>query len=191
MTSDQSFYAQSESEEHYTPRSIWQRAEKAMGGIDCDPASDNDFNVSSAKIHYTKRHDGLHKEWLGRIWLNPPFGPGVGDWFHKLSTEIAEGRTIEAVILWKAALETKSARTLIGISIYQCSAVPRKRVSYRSGDKKQGGGDSATFTTMLYYFGPNREKFIRIFSEIADIWEPIRTQQAGAMSLSEFEGGKE
>ena len=166
------FYSSSESEEHYTPRTIWQRAEKVMGGIDCDPASDNDYNVSTAKVHYTRRHDGLHQEWIGRIWLNPPFGRGVGDWFHKLSTEIAEGRTTEAVVLWKAALETGSARKLIRIPIYSCSAVPRKRIKYRAGEKKDGG-DSSTFTTMLYYFGPNREKFIKIFSEIADIWEPI------------------
>ena len=179
---NEAFYGQSESEEHYTPRTIWQRAEKVMGGIDCDPASDNDFNVSTAAVHYTKRHDGLHQPWNGRIWLNPPFGNGVGDWFHKLATEISEGRTVEAVVLWKAALETKSARSLIRIPIYQCSAVPRKRVTYRSGEKKQGGGDSATFTTMLYYFGPHRDEFVRIFSEIADIWQPLTQQDHGCLS---------
>lgn len=183
---DQQFYGQSKSEEHYTPRTIWQRAEKVMGGIDCDPASDNDYNVSTAKVHYTKKHDGLHREWQGRIWLNPPFGPGVGDWFRKLALEISEGRTIEAVVLWKAALETESARQLIQIPIYQCSAIPRRRVKYRAGEKSNGG-DSATFTTMLYYFGSHRNEFIQIYSEIADIWEPIRTRHCGAMSLSEFQ----
>lgn len=185
MTGD-NFYSQSKSEEHYTPRTIWMRASIVMEGIDCDPASDNDYNVSTAKVHYTKRHDGLHQEWIGRIWLNPPFGNGVGDWFHKLSVEIAEGRTVEAVVLWKAALETEAARSLIRIPIYQCSAVPRRRVTYRSGDKKQGGGNSATFTTMLYYFGPNRNKFVQVFSEIADIWEPIRTSYHQSTALSDF-----
>ena len=170
---NESFYGQSNTVEQYTPRFIWQRAEQVMGGIDCDPASDNDFNVTTAKVHYTKRHDGLHQPWSGRIWLNPPFGNKVNDWFHKLSVEIAEGRTIEAVVLWKAALETEGARMLIQIPAYKCSAVPRRRVSYNSGVKKQGGGDSSPFTTMLYYFGENQDRFIKIFSDIADIWQPV------------------
>jgi hypothetical protein len=38
--------------------------------------------------------------WVGRVFLNPPFGPGVERWFSKLFQERAAGRTLEVIVLW-------------------------------------------------------------------------------------------
>lgn len=32
------------------------------------------------------RIDGLTRHWNGLVWLNPPYGPEVGSWLHKLAT---------------------------------------------------------------------------------------------------------
>ncbi len=171
----QDFFSIADSVENYTPRKIWERAGLIMGGIDVDPASDPDHNIPAA-IHFIRRDDGLSQEWPGRVWLNPPFGRGIEKWFEKLALEFREGRTTEAVVLWKAALETGAMRILVSIPEYRYSAVPRKRISYLTGEqKKRGGGDSATFTTMLHYFGPNGTRFTEVFGEICDIWICVST----------------
>lgn len=190
MTSE-AFYAQSKSVEQYTPRFIWEIAERVFGRIDVDPASEEVpentvqlrlgtvtksefvYNIP-AKIHYSRRQNGLKKKWVGKVWLNPPFGRDVIEWFEKLARELKSGRTTEAIVLWKAALETQAGRYLIRIPEYRVSVVPDARVNYLSGEKK-GGGDGSSFTTMIYYLGPNEDAFINEFKSIGDIWKPEKT----------------
>ena len=163
------FFGSAQSIEHYTPPYIWKRAVKAMGGIDLDPASDGS-NIP-AKLHFTKITNGLIHPWLGRVWLNPPFGNGITLWFEKLSEEFEKGNTTEAIVLWKSAMETRAMRILLDIPQYKYSAVPRRRISFMPGGyKKRGGGNSATFTPLLHYFGTNGEQFYNSFIDIADIW---------------------
>ncbi len=162
-----------ESVEHYTPRYIWERVARVMDGIDIDPAAES-HNLLCARVYFTRETNGLDKPWCGTVYLNPPFGD-VRDWFRKLALEFEEHHTPEAIVLWKGAMETVAMRILMAIPEYRLSAVPRTRVSYPSGEKKRGSGDSSTFTTMLHYFGPHAERFSDIFYEIADIWECKRS----------------
>lgn len=180
------FSKTSKSEEQYTPREWWQRVIMVMGAIDVDPSSDPEMRIP-AKVHYTKKENGLIQPWCsqdgGRIYCNPPFGHGVNEWFEKLRDEMAADRCVEAIILWKAALETKATRTLIHIPEYRISAVPKNRISFLGGkteDKfpeKRSDGDVATFTPIFYYFGPHEEKFIRIFSPHCTLWKPLRVSK--------------
>ena len=80
-----------------------------MGAIDLDPASNSREipNVPAAK-HYTDQDNGLLQPWVGRVFLNPPFGPEAGRWFSKLFLERFAGRTSEAIVLWKSATETSA-----------------------------------------------------------------------------------
>jgi hypothetical protein len=71
-----------------------------MGAIDLDPCSNSreSPNVPAAR-HYTVQENGLEQPWEGKVFLNPPFGPGVEVWFSKLYQERSERRTIEAIVL--------------------------------------------------------------------------------------------
>lgn len=182
MTGD-AFYSQSKSAEHYTPREWWERVIKVMDGIDCDPATSDDVMIP-AKVRFTVRDDGLKQDWTGKTFLNPVYGVGVIKWFEKLQLEIAKGHVQQAIVLWKAALETDATRLLISIPIYQCSAVPNARISFHSGDplKKQGGGDSSTFTPIFHYFGPNPDRFVQVFGSCCTIWKPVKTEQQGILT---------
>ena len=175
---NKSFYGQSKNAEQYTPREWWERVIAVLGSIDCDPASDPNMSIP-AKMHFTKFDDGLsaNRVWGEKTYLNPVFGIGVIDWFRKLELEIRKGNVKETIVLWKAALETEATQLIIGIPLYQCSAVPNSRISFRSGDpkKKQGGGDSSTFTPIFHYFGKDPVKFIEIFSPYCTIWKPMRS----------------
>ena len=63
---------------------------KGLGSFDLDPcATDsqawNRRPWPTAKTMYSKQDDGLGREWAGRVWLNPPYGPGIRRWLAKLS----------------------------------------------------------------------------------------------------------
>lgn len=65
-----------------------------------------------AARHYTAQDNGLVQPWSGRVYLNPPFGPGVERGFSKLYLERSADRTTEAIVLWKSATETSAWKTL-------------------------------------------------------------------------------
>jgi phage N-6-adenine-methyltransferase len=39
-------------------------------------------NAKCAKF-FTEEDDGLAQEWVGRIWMNPPYGRDIGKWMAK------------------------------------------------------------------------------------------------------------
>lgn len=61
--------------EWYTPPEFFTR----LGDVEffMDPASPGKDIVPwvPANIHVTKDEDGMKSEWVGPVWLNPPYGP--------------------------------------------------------------------------------------------------------------------
>jgi hypothetical protein len=163
------YFASSISVEHYTPRYIWARAIRCMGAIDCDPSADPGRHIPAA-VHYTKKENGLIHEWGRRVWMNPPFGDLIPEFFGKLEKEIEAGRTEEAIILWKAATETDAWRQITAVAVL--IAFPHHRIEFMGGTVK--GEKGSNFSPALFYIGPNPEKFIEAFSDISDIWKPIK-----------------
>lgn len=48
----------------------------ALGLFDLDPCACPDPRPwSTARTHWTRTDGPLRREWFGRVWLNPPFGP--------------------------------------------------------------------------------------------------------------------
>jgi phage N-6-adenine-methyltransferase len=49
--------------------------------FDLDPCA----TVESAKCarYFTRTNDGLAQEWLGRVFMNPPYGREIGKWMRK------------------------------------------------------------------------------------------------------------
>ena len=128
-----------ESTEHYTPQYILDAVIACMGAIDLDPASNSHEipNVPAAR-HYTAQDNGLVQPWEGRVFLNPPFGPGVEQWFSKLYQERAAGRTTEAIVLWKSATETAAWKTLTALSCRVCFPSARIRFVGPAGNEVRG-----------------------------------------------------
>lgn len=177
------FFAQSKTAEHYTPRFWWEKVITVLGEIDVDPCSDPHMAIP-AKVHFTKEHDGLRQAWHGKTYMNPVYGKELAKWIRKLDLEIREGRCTEAIVLWKAALETEHSRIITRNPLYKISAVPRARISFLCGDsdqKKQGDKDSPTFTPIFHYLGNNPEKFVAVFGKHADIWKYIPTEQSESL----------
>jgi len=81
----------------YSPKNYVEAARETMGGIDLDPASDVKANeVIQATAFYTKSMNGLHLEWFGRVFVNPP-GHQVNAFWAKLMEEVLSGHVTEFV----------------------------------------------------------------------------------------------
>ena len=76
---------------------------KSLGAFDLDPCAPVVRPWDTAKIHYTIDDDGLSKEWVGRVWCNPPFSRKERHlWMEKMS-EHGNG-----ILLIPANMETKA-----------------------------------------------------------------------------------
>jgi hypothetical protein len=58
---------------------------QALGNFDLDPCSPIVRPWPTAKNHFTILDDGLLQPWIGRVWLNPPYGDQCWTWLNKLS----------------------------------------------------------------------------------------------------------
>lgn len=58
---------------------------KALGEFHLDPCSPINRPWDTALWHYSTLNNGLSREWLGRVWLNPPYGKETGKWLEKLA----------------------------------------------------------------------------------------------------------
>ena len=58
---------------------------ESLGEFDLDPCSAINQPWPMAKKSYTEKDDGLSKDWFGKVFCNPPYGPHVGKWLSKLA----------------------------------------------------------------------------------------------------------
>jgi DNA N-6-adenine-methyltransferase (Dam) len=58
---------------------------KALGEFDLDPCAPMNRPWDMARKHYTFLDNGLTKPWIGRIWLNPPYGNETPRWMERLA----------------------------------------------------------------------------------------------------------
>lgn len=58
---------------------------RELGPFDLDPCTAKVMPWKTAKRRFTEEDDGLSQEWVGRCWVNPPYGREVGDWLEKLA----------------------------------------------------------------------------------------------------------
>ena len=116
--------------EWYTPAEYIQAARAVLDVIDLDPASTELANtVIKANQIYTIEDDGLAQEWIGNIWLNPPYSADlIPEFINKLSEEIRLGNVESAIVLVNNATETKWFRVLVGLANAIC--FPTGRVKY-------------------------------------------------------------
>ena len=67
------------SDEWYTPEHVV----RSFGRFDCDPCAALSPTFRTAGVMYNKFDDGLTKEWVGRVWLNPPYSKDLLEAFVK------------------------------------------------------------------------------------------------------------
>ncbi len=142
--------------EWYTPRVIRDAVVDALGGIvDVDPCADPG-RLFPATRHYTEEDNGLTKRWLGRVYMNPPYGRTISAWTTKLKDELLDGWATEAVALLPTRTDARWYQQLD--PPYVCHIRGRLRFS--------GYQQSAPFPSSAVYFGPNPTRFLSAFKHL-------------------------
>lgn len=149
--------------EGYTPAQYVEAARAAMGGINVDPASHaRAQTIVQADEYYTKETNGLDCEWVGNVFLNPPYNSGLIEKFiDKLLAELAAGRTTAAVLLTNNNTDTRWFHSAAGAANAIC--LTKGRINFYKPDSSI---TSPTNGQCFFYFGPRREDFAAHFSAI-------------------------
>ena len=150
----------SNTSEWNTPLIIIDKVIALLGSIDLDPCSNEGEPNVPAKYHITKDEDGLLQDWVGRIYMNPPYGKEIEDWVCHICEQYEEGNIKEALTLLPSRTDTNWFKKL--------RKYPRCFIHGRL--KFSDNGNSAPFPSMVVYLGKNVSEFIRVFSEIGDIY---------------------
>lgn len=58
---------------------------ETLGEFDLDPCASEFQPWRTARQQFTIRDDGLTREWAGRVWCNPPYGPHAARWLERCS----------------------------------------------------------------------------------------------------------
>lgn len=78
-----------------TPDRLFQTLDELFGPFNLDAAA-NFFNTKCKK-YYSVLDDALTQKWEGKVFLNPPYGRGIGDWIKKAHDEVRVTRNAEVV----------------------------------------------------------------------------------------------
>lgn len=152
--------------EAYTPIEYIEAARRVMGEIDLDPATDA-FGQSriKAKKTYTVKDDGLVQEWIGRVWLNPPYSqPEIMHFITKAVEQLKAGKMIEAIILTNNYTDTAWFHLAEAYSDLICFTKGRIKFEKADGSISQAMNGQAFF-----YMGTNKSKFDSVFAEFGFI----------------------
>ena len=160
----------SETPEWNTPPAIIEKVLQVLGAIDLDPCSDNKNHPNvTAKYHFTVEDNGLGQPWIGKVYMNPPYGREIDDWVEKLCNEYEKGGVDEAIALVPARTDTKWW--------YRFRDYP---ICFVYGRLKFGSAEnSAPFPSALVYLGSEIDRFYYAFYDIGDIWQKIEPGMFG------------
>jgi len=153
--------------EWYTPPDIIERARRAMGAIDCDPASSQLANKNvKADIYYSSKDDGLNQKWKGRVWLNPPYAQPLCAQFCEAVTHRFLDKEIEqACVLVNNATETAWFQGMLRAATSLC--LLEGRVKYL--DKTGEPAGTPLQGQAVVYFGLRIKSFTASFSNAGQV----------------------
>lgn len=136
---------------------------KALGAFDLDPAvpcamAHEGKPWRTARKLFCKCNDGLSKAWIGRVWLNPPYGGDTELWLERLA---AYGNGIALVF---ARTETRWFKRVVWDKADALMFLHR-RISFYLPDGstggRRGGTGSATAASVLVAYGDSNVDALR------------------------------
>ena len=181
-------------DEWYTPSTILGPARKVLGHFHLDPAScDLAQEKVQARRYFTKADDGLAQVWTGSVWLNPPFSD-IASWVSKLIAEYRAGLVTSSILL--ANNGTCSSWFHAAAAVASALCFPRGRIPFYGPDGETGEAGPRQ-GQVLFYFGQDASRFVKVFGEMgfvaipapataAQLPEPIEPPIAAATEPATF-----
>lgn len=154
----------SDTPEWYTPSTVLERVIACLGEIDLDPCADPDHQVPS-RAHFDNcngHNDGLNQDWVGRVFMNPPYGREIDAWIAKLVEEFEAGQVKQAIALVPARVDTAWFRRLANFPV----AFWRGRITFLS---PAGEKNPAPFPSALVGLGVEPKDLAQAFDTVADV----------------------
>ncbi|QHZ55797.1 adenine methyltransferase [Brevibacillus sp. NSP2.1] len=85
----------SEREEWETPQEFFDKLNDEFGfQLDVCALPTN----AKCERYFTPDDDGLHQEWTGVCWMNPPYGREIGKWVKKAYESAKQGATVVCLL---------------------------------------------------------------------------------------------
>jgi hypothetical protein len=193
--------------EYYTPAEIVAAARATMGGIDLDPASSPEANLRiGASRFFTIKDNSLDQPWLGRVWMNHPFGrsekacrpgcaktscakrgyhlqndkPGNAEWINKLVSEYESGRVEQACCITFACTSEAWFRPLLCLP--QCFLYGRTNYCLPGGGVLRG----VTKGSCITYFGQDVGRFAACFRHLGEIKTSVFPAEGPQINISGY-----
>ena len=79
-----------------TPRWLFDAIAERYGPFDLDVCALPEN--AKAEAYFTPEQNGLLPPWRGRVWMNPPYGRGIGAWVSKARQEAARGAHVVCLL---------------------------------------------------------------------------------------------
>lgn len=152
--------------ESYTPLIYIEAARKVLKRIDLDPAT-SEFGQGRVKAqkYYTAKDNALTKDWIGKIWMNPPYSqPLIYDFIKKAVSEYQKKNITEAIILTNNYTDTQWFHLIESVSSLLCFT--KGRIKF---EKEDGSIAQAMNGQTFFYWGENEKIFTEIFLEFGFI----------------------
>jgi len=86
----------SRTDEWATPQTFFDAVNAEHGPMELDVCA----TPANAKCprYYTKVDDGLKQPWMGKCWMNPPYGRVISDWMRKAYESAQAGATVVCLV---------------------------------------------------------------------------------------------
>ena len=151
-------------DEWLTPRWILE----PLGEFDLDPCASVVRPWDTARNCYTIEDDGLAQEWLGRVWLNPPFNRYARPlWMRRMA------RHNDGIMLIPAATETKAyVEHVWRAASAVCFVETRPHFCYVDGT--EAAANCGTAITLIAYGQTNAE-----ILEVSGLGKTLRCEGNG------------
>jgi len=146
--------------EGYTPPEYIEMVRRVMSSIDLDPAS-NEYaqEVVKAKVYYSEDDNGLDRDWIGNVWMNPPYANKlIVQFIDKL---INEKQVTQAIVLTNNNTDTQWFKKLFNWADLLCFTTGR--INFY---KKDGTISAPTNGQTFFYKGVNPDNFVVEFKRI-------------------------
>jgi len=135
----------SEKEDWGTPFDLFKQLNEEFH-FTTDPCTTADNPLGCFRF-YTKEENGQDwNVWLGNVFINPPYGPGIGDWLAEAQFYTQEMQKGTVVFLLPARTDTAWFHDF-------CYQKPNVEIRFLRGRLKfRGSKNSAPFPSMLVIF---------------------------------------
>lgn len=152
-----------------TPPDVLERLYGVVGGgftLDpCSPVRSGPRAPVRARIRYTEEDDGLHRPWVGTVFVNPPYGRSLPQWTSKARQEAEAGWASLVIGLVPARTDTRW---------WHADIAGRADVFLLKGRLAFGDGAAAApFPSAVVVWGATAEYRMRMKQAFPDAWHVV------------------